>query len=218
MTGWTSALSPLSRQGLPTLPLLLLLVYAVASSVLGASIRHLESQAQNRIELSYAASTLEKDQASLMRDAQAMVSAPSPLRMQALLLNLEEYEVALNEVIALTRRDSALRTPLGELDQALPAIRRVVLQAASLGANNSPVAVQEEQALALTRLDLQMQVQLLEVETLVAQMPRTRDQIADALRILSWVIHLLAVFMVGALIFAAVQSIRPRSVSSQIAE
>ena len=217
MAHWTSILSPFSRQGLPTLPLLLLLVYAVVSSLLGASIRHLESQARESVELSYAASTLEKDQASLMRDAQAMVSAPSQARMQALLLNLEEYEAALDQVSAMTGRGSALHTPLGDLEAALPAIRSVVLQAARLDTDRAEAAV-EAQALALTRLDLQMQVQLLEVEGLVSSMPGLHDQVADMLRILSWIVHLLAVLLVCGLIYGALRAARSSDLSSQIAE
>ena len=142
MSNWTSALSPFSRQGLPTLPLLLLLVYAVTSSLLGASIRHLENQSRDSVELTYAASTLGKDQASLMRDAQAMIGAPSQLRMQALLINLEEYEAALDAVRLRTDRDSALQAPLDELEAALPAIRSVMLQAARMDADRADAAIQ----------------------------------------------------------------------------
>ena len=217
MANWTSALSPFSRQGLPTLPLFLLLVYAVISSLLGASTRHLENQSRQTIELSYAASTLEKDQASLMRDAQAMVSAPSPLRMQALLINLEEYEAALDDVSTLTERDGALRTALDELESALPAIRSVILQAARMDGDRADSAIQQ-QALALTQLDTQMQAQLAQVDSLLAATPATSQTLAGALRLLSWIVHLLAIILVGGLIFGALRATRPYQASRSITE
>lgn len=217
MANWTSALSPFSRQGLPTLPLFLLLVYAVISFVLGGSIRHLENQTRQAIELSYAASTLEKDQASLMRDAQAMVSAPSPLRMQALLINLEEYESALDDVSTLTERDGALRAALDELESALPAIRSVILQAARMDTDRADAAVQQ-QALVLTRLDAQMQAQLSQVDSLLSATPATSEALAGPLRILSWIVHLLAIALVGGLIFGALRATRPYEAPQSIAE
>lgn len=217
MSNWTSALSPFSRQGLPTLPLLLLLVYAVTSSLLGASIRHLENQSRDSVELTYAASTLGKDQASLMRDAQAMIGAPSQLRMQALLINLEEYEAALDAVRLRTDRDSALQAPLDELEAALPAIRSVMLQAARMDADRADAAIQA-QVMELTRLDEAMQGQLAQLDTRLASTPGYAEPLANQLRRLSWIVHLLAILLVGGLIFGAIRSSRPQDLSARIAD
>ena len=215
MTNWTSALSPFSRKGLPTLPLLLLLVYAVVSSLLGASIRHLESQSRQSIEMSYAASTLEKDLVSLMRDAQAMVGAPSQLRMQALLINLAEYETALDEMSAHTPANSALHQPLGELEAALPSIRNVIHLAARLDAARDEAAI-EQQALSLTRLESQMQAQVSEIESFISSAPSLSEQLADTLRLFAWIVHLLAVGIVMAMAYSALKS-RPSELSEQTA-
>lgn len=211
MPHWMSALSPFSRHGAPTLPLLLLLIYAVISSLLGASLRHLENQSRASIEISYAASTLEKDLVSLMRDAQAMVGAPTQLRMQALLINLAEYETALDEMSAQTPANSALHEPLNALESALPSIRNVILQAARMDTSRDEAAVQA-QAFALTDLDARMQAQLSELSSRVSHAPSLSGRLADTLRLLSWFVHLIAVGAVIALIFGAVKS-RPEQLA-----
>ena len=217
MARWMSAFSPASSNGVPTLPLLILLIYAVTISVIGASVRHLETKGRAFIELTYAASTLDKDLASLMRDAQAMVSAPSPLRMQALLVNLDEYETALDEVRLLSGRDEALRPSLQVLDQTLPAIRQVILQAARMDGDRSGAALQD-QALALTRLDAQMQERIGEIETRLEAAPSAASELARRLTLLSWVIHALAIAFIATLIFGALRASHPSDVSASIAE
>lgn len=217
MTRWMSAFSPASSNGVPTLPLLILLIYAVTISVIGASVRHLETKGRAFIELTYAASTLDKDLASLMRDAQAMVSAPSALRMQALLINLEEYETALDEVRLLSGHDEALRPPLQALEQTLPAIRQVILQAARMDGDRSGAAI-EDQALALTRLDAQMQARIGDIESRLEAAPSAAGELARRLTLLSWVIHALAIAFLSALIFGALRASRPSDMRASIAE
>lgn len=217
MARWMSAVSPVSSNGVPTLPLLILLIYAVTISVLSASVRHLETRERAYVELTYAASTLDKDLASLMRDAQAMVSAPSALRMQALLINLDEYESALDEVRLLSGREDALRPPLQALEQTLPAIRQVILQAARMDGDRSSTAIQDE-ALALTRLDAQMQDQIGEIETRLEAKPSAAGVLAQRITLLSWAIHALAIAFIAALIFSGLRAARPSDVSASIAE
>ncbi len=217
MSGLTSVLSPFSRHGLPTLPLLLLLVYAVASATLGGSIRHLENQARQTIELRYAASTLEKDLVSLTRDAQAMVSAPSPLRMQALLINLEEYANALDAMSALSVRRSELQAPLNALEDALPGIRSVVLQAARLDADRTDALVQE-QAGALTRIDGEMNALVSDIDNQISASTGVSGVLADRLRLLNWILNILAVGLVVALIFGALRQGLPQSVKAPLAD
>jgi hypothetical protein len=72
-----------------------------------------------------------------MRDAHAMISAPSQLRMQAVLINLEEYEAGVDAMSALATPRSNLQAPLDALEQALPAIRSLTLQAARLDTDRS---------------------------------------------------------------------------------
>lgn len=204
MARWNSVFSPFSNQAIPTLPLLALLIYAASISVLGASVRHLEAQGRAFIELTYAASTLDKDLASLMRDAQAMVSAPSPLRMQAVLINLEEYEDALDEVSALSGQDALLRTPLQTLEDTLPAIRSVILQAARMDADRSSTALQN-QTEALTRLDAQMQAEIGQIEAHLQSAPSASATLADRLTMLSWLIHAIAIALLAAFILGALR-------------
>ena len=181
MPALKSALSPVAAKALPSLALLLLLVYAVVSIVIGASLRQFETQSRLTIERIYAASTLDKELSSLMRDAHAMISAPSQLRMQAVLINLEEYEAGVDAMSALATPYSNLEAPLDALEQALPAIRSLTLQAVRLDTDRSASAVQD-QALAMTRLDIEMRAQITEINETLATTPMSSSAMADRLR------------------------------------
>lgn len=217
MPALKSALSPAAAKALPSLALLLLLVYAVVSIVIGASLRQFETQSRLTIERIYAASTLDKELSSLMRDAHAMISAPSQLRMQAVLINLEEYEAGVDAMSALATPRSNLEAPLDALEQALPAIRSLTLQAARLDTDRSASAVQD-QALAMTRLDIEMRAQITEINEALATTPMSSSAMADRLRGLSWVINFLAVIAVLGLIYSALKSGCPQLSPAQIAE
>ena len=217
MPALKSALSPAAAKALPSLALLLLLIYAVVSIVVGASLRQFETQSRLTVERIYAASTLDKELRSLMRDAHAMISAPSQLRMQAVLINLEEYEAGVDAMSALATPRSNLEAPLDALEQALPAIRSLTLQAARLDTDRSASAVQD-QALAMTRLDIEMRAQITEINESLATTPMTSSAMADRLRGLSWVINFLAVIAVLGLIYNALKKARPQLSPAQIAE
>ncbi|MBL4544665.1 MAG: hypothetical protein JKP95_02060 [Oceanicaulis sp.] len=90
--------------------------------------------------------------------------------MQAVLINLEEYEVGVDAMSALATPRSNLQAPLDALEQALPAIRSLTLQAARLDTDRSTSAVQD-QALAMTRLDTQMRAQITEINEALAAAP-----------------------------------------------
>ena len=217
MPALTSAPSPLAGKALPSLALLLLLTYAVISILIGASIRQFETQSRLNTERIYAAATLDKELSSLMRDAHAMISAPSQLRMQAVLINLEEYEVGVDAMSALATPRSNLQAPLDALEQALPAIRSLTLQAARLDTDRSTSAVQD-QVLAMTRLDTQMRAQITDINEALAAAPAVSSAMAGRLRILSWIINSLAVLAVLGLIYGALKSARPRLRAVQAVE
>ncbi|HCR67161.1 MAG TPA: hypothetical protein DIW38_11710 [Oceanicaulis sp.] len=215
MPALTSAPSPLVGKALPSLALLLLLTYAVISILIGASIRQFETQSRLNTERIYAAATLDKELSSLMRDAHAMISAPSQLRMQAVLINLEEYEVGVDAMSALATPRSNLEAPLAALEQALPAIRRLALQAARLDTDRSASAIQD-QALAMTRLDIQMRAQITDIHETLAAAPAVSSAMAERLRILSWIVNILAVLAVLGLIYSAFKPARAQLRAAQI--
>ncbi|WP_133725184.1 hypothetical protein [Oceanicaulis sp.] len=217
MPALKSVLSPASGKALPSLALLFLLVYAVLSIVIGASLRQFETQSRLSVERIYAASTLDKELSSLMRDAHAMISAPSQLRMQAVLINLDEYEAGVDVMSALATPRSDLDAPLAALEQALPAIRSLTLQAARLDTDRSATAIQD-QALAMTRLDTEMRAQIAEINETLANTPMISSAMADRLRVVSWLINILAVIAVLGLIYSAFKSARPPLNSAQMVE
>jgi hypothetical protein len=217
MPALKSVLSPASGKALPSLALLFLLIYAVLSIVIGASLRQFETQSRLSVERIYAASTLDKELSSLMRDAHAMISAPSQLRMQAVLINLDEYEVGVDVMSALATPRSDLDAPLAALEQALPAIRSLTLQAARLDTDRSATAIQD-QALAMTRLDTEMRAQIAEINETLANTPMISSAMADRLRVVSWLINILAVIAVLGLIYSAFKSARPPLNSAQMVE
>lgn len=217
MPALLSALSPSTGKALPSLALLLLLTYAVISILIGASLRHFETQSRLNTERIYAAATLDKELTSLMRDAHAMISAPSQLRMQALLINLEEYETGLDVMSALATPRSNLQAPLAALEQALPAIRILTLQAARLDTDRSASAVQD-QALAMTRLDTQMRAQITDINETLAASPTVSSAMVRSLRVLSWVVNSLAVLAVLGLIYGALKTARPALHAAQTDE
>lgn len=217
MPALKSVLSPASGKALPSLALLFLLVYAVLSIVIGASLRQFETQSRLSVERIYAASTLDKELSSLMRDAHAMISAPSQLRMQAVLINLDEYEAGVDVMSALATPRSDLDAPLAALEQALPAIRSLTLQAARLDTDRSATAIQD-QALAMTRLDTEMRAQIAEINETLANTPMISSAMADRLRVVSWLINILTVIAVLGLIYSAFKSARPPLNSAQMVE
>lgn len=217
MPALTSAPSPLTGKALPSLALLLLLTYAVISILIGASIRQFETQSRLTTERIYAAATLDKELSSLMRDAHAMIGAPSQLRMQAVLINLEEYEAGVDAMSALATQRPDLEAPLAALEQALPAIRSLTLQAARLDTDRSATAVQA-QALAMTRLDTEMRAQITDMNETLAAAPAVSSAMAERLRVLSWIVNTLAVFAVLGLLFGALKSARPPLRAAQIVE
>lgn len=208
MPSVTSAIPPMDGKRLPSLTLLLILTYAVVSIVMGASIRQFETEARLSIERSYAAATLDKELGSLMRDAQAMISAPTQLRMQDLLINLEEYEAGLDAMSFHARARSDLNSPIGALEDALPVIRRLSLEAARLDTDRSASAVQN-QALELTRLDTQMRAQITLINDTLAAAPSSSTLMVNGLRAAYWIINGLALIALLGLIYGAVRSTRP---------
>lgn len=73
-----------------------------------------------------AANTLEKDFSSLVRDAYLMAVAPTPDRIEAVRINLEEFELALAEAEAIVAGNGDHGETLARLREDWPQLRALI--------------------------------------------------------------------------------------------
>lgn len=95
--------------------ILLMLTYVGANFLMGTVSQRVDDRATRATENLVAASGLEKDLTSLLRDTYLMASAPTPERRDAALGNLTDFEIALTDVEAIVT--------VPEFRRALDAIR-----------------------------------------------------------------------------------------------
>ena len=110
--------------------IILMLAYVGANFLMGTVSQRVDDRATKATENLVAASGLEKDLTSLLRDTYLMASAPTPERRDAALGNLADFETSLSDVEAIVT-DPVFRAALAEIRADVPGLNQLIETAAA---------------------------------------------------------------------------------------
>lgn len=121
--------------------IILMLTYVGANFLMGTVSQRVDDRATRATENLVAASGLEKDLTSLLRDTYLMASAPTPERRDAALGNLTDFEIALTDVEAIVTVPE-FRRALDAIRADVPGLNQLIEGAAANIATYSDVDMQ----------------------------------------------------------------------------
>jgi methyl-accepting chemotaxis protein len=195
--------------------IVLMLSYVGANFVTGMFSQQADNRATHATENLVAASGLEKDLTSLLRDTYLMASSPTAERRDAALGNLADFETALSDVEGIVT-DPQFQAALTAIRADVPGLNALIEGAAANIAGFSDIEMQrfiDELAVYDDRMDTNIEVVRDGERALLEAAWASRDQMATASQ---WV-SLIALILTAAGLMAMTQviggSIR-RSVSS----
>ncbi len=195
--------------------IILMLAYVGANFLMGTVSQRVDDRATKATENLVAASGLEKDLTSLLRDTYLMASAPTPERRDAALGNLADFETSLSDVEAIVT-DPVFRAALAEIRADVPGLNQLIETAAANISTYSDVEMQRFiDALAVydDRMDTNIEVVRDGERALLDEAWAARDSVAATSQ---WV-SLVALVLTAAGLMAMTQIIGgsiTRSVSS----
>ena len=195
--------------------IILMLSYVGANFLMGVFSQQADNRATQATENLVAASGLEKDLTSLLRDTYLMASSPTADRRDAALGNLTDFEIALTDVEAIVT-EPEFRTALAAIRADVPGLNALIQGAAANIATYTDVEMQrfiDELAVYDDRMDTNIEIVRDGERALLDAAWASRDQMAS---VAQWV-SLIALVLTAAGLMAMTQiiggSIR-RSVSS----
>ncbi|WP_440959288.1 methyl-accepting chemotaxis protein [Oceanicaulis sp. LC35] len=195
--------------------IILMLVYVGANFLMGTVSQRVDDRATHATENLVAASGLEKDLTSLLRDTYLMASSPTPERREAALANLTDFETALSDVEGMIKVPE-FRNALSAIRADVPGLNELIETAAANVATYSELDMQRFiDALAIydDRMDTNIEIVRDGERALLDEAWEARDSVAA---ISQWV-SLIALILTAAGLMAMTHIIGgsiTRSVSS----
>ena len=185
--------------------IVLMLTYVGANFLMGTVSQRVDDRATQATENLVAASGLEKDLTSLLRDTYLMASSPTPERRDAALGNLTDFEIALTDVEAIVD-EPQFRTALAAIRADVPGLNELIESAAANIATYSDVEMQRFiDALAVydDRMDTNIEIVRDGERALLDEAWATRDRVAA----MSQWVSLIALVLTAAGLMAMTQII-----------
>jgi len=185
--------------------IILMLTYVGANFLMGTVSQRVDDRATQATENLVAASGLEKDLTSLLRDTYLMASSPTPERRDAALGNLTDFEIVLTDVEAIVD-EPQFRTALAAIRADVPGLNELIESAAANIATYSDVEMQRFiDALAVydDRMDTNIEIVRDGERALLDEAWATRDRVAA----MSQWVSLIALVLTAAGLMAMTQII-----------
>ena len=195
--------------------IILMLAYVGANFLMSTVSQRVDDRATHATENLVAASGLEKDLTSLLRDTYLMASAPTPERTEAALGNLTDFEISLSQVEGLVDRPEFV-SALAAIRADVPGLNELIESAAANVASFSDIEMQRFiDALAVydDRMDTNIEIVRDGERALLDESWAARDRVAA----MSQWVSLIALVLTAAGLMAMTQIIGgsiTRSVSS----